>query len=53
MLLDLSDLSSIRPAVDKFLAREQRLHVLFHNAGVMNTPVDSKSAQVYICDRRG
>ncbi|KAI0154032.1 hypothetical protein BJ166DRAFT_617336 [Pestalotiopsis sp. NC0098] len=46
MLLDLSDLSSIRPAVDKFLAREQRLHVLFHNAGVMNTPVDSKSAQI-------
>ncbi|KAK6189359.1 3-methyladenine DNA glycosylase [Pestalotiopsis sp. IQ-011] len=30
---------------DKFLTREQRLHVLFHNARAMNTPVDSKSAQ--------
>ncbi|KAF7518173.1 hypothetical protein G7054_g13546 [Neopestalotiopsis clavispora] len=45
ILLDLSDLSSIKPAVDKFMSQEQQLNVLFHNAGVMNTPADSKSKQ--------
>ena len=48
ILLDLSDLSSIKPAVDKFMSQEQQLNVLFHNAGVMNTPADSKSKQVKI-----
>ncbi|KAL2188051.1 NAD(P)-binding protein [Thermothelomyces heterothallicus CBS 203.75] len=33
--LDLSDLSHVREAARSFLAREQRLDVLFNNAGVM------------------
>ncbi|KAH7324400.1 hypothetical protein B0I35DRAFT_424084 [Stachybotrys elegans] len=35
--LDLSDLSTIKATVDKFLAAETKLHVLFNNAGVLNT----------------
>lgn len=46
LLLDLSDLTTIKPAVAEFQSKERRLDVLFHNAGVMATPVDSKSAQV-------
>ncbi|RYP57980.1 hypothetical protein DL770_010530 [Monosporascus sp. CRB-9-2] len=45
MALDLSDLTTIKPAVAKFMAKDERLDVLFHNAGVMATPVESKSAQ--------
>lgn len=45
LVLDLADLTSIKPAVVKFLSNEQRLDVLFHNAGIMLTPVDAKSAQ--------
>ncbi|KAI9697554.1 MAG: hypothetical protein M1820_007753 [Bogoriella megaspora] len=33
--LDLEDLSSIKASVDRFLAAETRLHVLFNNAGLM------------------
>lgn len=32
--LDLSDLSTIKPAVEHFSAQEDRLHVLVNNAGV-------------------
>lgn len=32
--LDLSDFSTIKPAVESFLAQEQRLDVLVNNAGV-------------------
>lgn len=31
--LDLDDLASIKPSAERFLAAEQRLHVLFSNAG--------------------
>ncbi|KAI0391639.1 hypothetical protein F5Y17DRAFT_468101 [Xylariaceae sp. FL0594] len=43
--LDLSDLSTIKPAVEKFLAQEQRLDVLVNNAGVMYPPKGSTNAQ--------
>lgn len=45
ILLDLSDLSTIRPAAEEFLAKENRLDVLFHNAAVMNTPREATSRQ--------
>ncbi|TEA12220.1 putative oxidoreductase [Colletotrichum sidae] len=45
--LDLADLSTIKPAAEEFLARELRLDVLVHNAGVMMPPKGSMSAQGY------
>lgn len=46
MILDLADISTVKPAVDEFLRQETRLDVLVNNAGVMNTPVGSKGKQV-------
>lgn len=46
MLLDLSDLTSIKPAAERFLAQESRLDVVVHNAAVMRPPKGSKSVQV-------
>lgn len=43
--LDLSDLATIRPAVDRFKLRESRLDALINNAGVNVTPVTSRTAQ--------
>ncbi|KAG8165587.1 hypothetical protein KVR01_004139 [Diaporthe batatas] len=43
--LDLSDLSTIKPAVQSLTAQEQRLDVLVNNAGVMYPPEGSTSAQ--------
>ncbi|KAJ6781285.1 hypothetical protein PWT90_05044 [Aphanocladium album] len=45
MHVDLSDLRTVKPAVDAFLAREQRLDVLVNNAGVMFPPAGETSAQ--------
>lgn len=45
IVVDLSDLRTIRPAAQDFLANETRLDVLFHNAGVMLTSGDAKGAQ--------
>lgn len=43
--VDLSDLRTVRPAAQAFLAQEDRLDVLFHNAGVMLTPAGAEGAQ--------
>ncbi|OHF02116.1 hypothetical protein CORC01_02695 [Colletotrichum orchidophilum] len=45
LVLDLADLTTIKPATELFLAKETRLDVLVHNAGVMMPPSGSKTAQ--------
>jgi retinol dehydrogenase-12 len=50
MVIDLSDLRTIKPAVEKFLAVESRLDVLFHNAAVMSAPKGSKDKSVSSSD---
>ncbi|THY21652.1 NAD(P)-binding protein [Aureobasidium pullulans] len=45
MHIDLADLTTIKPGVEKFLAQESRLDVLTNNAGVMTPPKGSKTAQ--------
>ncbi|KAL2832048.1 hypothetical protein BDW59DRAFT_181424 [Aspergillus cavernicola] len=45
--LDLSDLSTIKKSAEEFLAKENKLHVLWHNAGVMIPPRGSKTKQGY------
>ncbi|KUL87022.1 hypothetical protein ZTR_05699 [Talaromyces verruculosus] len=45
LILDLSDLSTIRSAVSTFLAQESRLDVLFNNAGLSRQPPGSVTAQ--------
>ncbi|KAI1498747.1 putative short-chain dehydrogenase [Biscogniauxia marginata] len=48
LFLDLNDLSTIKPSVEKFLSMESKLHVLFNNAGVQTaTPGIPKTAQGY------
>lgn len=42
LMLDLSDLATIKPAAEEFLAKESKLHVLTNNAGVMFPPTGSK-----------
>lgn len=43
--LDLGDLASIKPAAEAFTRQEEKLHVLFNNAGVMMPPDGSVTAQ--------
>ncbi|KAF8601573.1 NAD(P)-binding protein [Ceratobasidium sp. AG-I] len=45
--LDLADLDSVRRAAEEFKQKEQELHVLFNNAGVMNPPINTKTANGY------
>ncbi|KPI42426.1 putative oxido [Cyphellophora attinorum] len=47
LLLDLSDLASIKRSAEDFLVREKSLHVLIHNAGVMIPPSGSKTKDGY------
>ncbi|KAG9234760.1 putative short-chain dehydrogenase [Amylocarpus encephaloides] len=44
MVIDLSDLRTIKPAAEKFLSDTDRLDVLVHNAAVMTPPSGSKDA---------
>jgi retinol dehydrogenase-12 len=50
MVVDLSDLKTIRPGVESFLKKESRLDVLVQNAAVMGPPLGSKDKQV--CDAK-
>lgn len=43
--LDLADLSTIKASAEEFLSKEDKLHVLFNNAGVMMPPSGSKTVQ--------
>ncbi|CAE6496769.1 unnamed protein product [Rhizoctonia solani] len=45
--LDLANLDSIRKSVEDFKSKEQELHVLFNNAGVMKPPIEQKTANGY------
>ncbi|CAE7222078.1 unnamed protein product, partial [Rhizoctonia solani] len=45
--LDLGNLASVRKAAEEFKSKEQELHVLFNNAGVMAPPVDQRTADGY------
>ncbi|MCJ1386436.1 hypothetical protein MMC17_009562 [Xylographa soralifera] len=45
--LDLGDLTTIRKSAESFLSKEERLDVLWLNAGVMVPPQGSKTAQGY------
>ncbi|KAI1210093.1 NAD(P)-binding protein [Annulohypoxylon truncatum] len=45
--LDLANPETIKPAVESFMSKEQRLDVLFNNAGVMGTSPDQKTIQGY------
>lgn len=45
--LDLSDLSTIKKSATEFLGKEDRLDILWNNAGVMIPPQGSKTAQGY------
>lgn len=44
--LDLADLTTVKAAAETFLAQEDRLDVVWHNAGVMAPPAGAKSKQV-------
>lgn len=46
-IMDLACLKSVQAGANRFLAEERRLDVLFHNAGVMTPPPDSKSGDGY------
>ncbi len=45
--LDLNDLRTIKISTEQFLSKETKLHVLFNNAGLMQPPSGSTSAQGY------
>ncbi|KAI0891972.1 NAD(P)-binding protein [Annulohypoxylon nitens] len=47
LVLDLANPSTIKPAVESFLSKEQRLDILFNNAGVMGTGPEEKNMQGY------
>jgi NAD(P)-dependent dehydrogenase (short-subunit alcohol dehydrogenase family) len=46
MVVDLADMTTIRPGVQAFLAKEGRLDGLVNNAAVMGPPPGSRDKQV-------
>jgi NADP-dependent 3-hydroxy acid dehydrogenase YdfG len=46
MVIDLADLTTIKPAVEAFLKQQNRLDILVHNAGIMEPPAGSKTKLV-------
>ncbi len=46
LVVDLSDLTTVKSGVESFLEKESRLDVLVHNASVMTPPAGSKDKQV-------
>jgi len=46
IVVDLADLATVKRGVESFLAKEQRLDVLVHNAAVMTPPAGSKDKLV-------
>jgi retinol dehydrogenase 12 len=47
LLLDLSDLKSVKAAAEEFAQKETELHVLFNNAAVMTPPVEELTRDRY------
>ncbi|KAK6199299.1 short-chain alcohol dehydrogenase [Scheffersomyces amazonensis] len=47
VLVDFSDLNTIKTASQDFLSKESRLDIIIHNAGIMTPPAGSKSKQGY------
>ncbi|KAF9524290.1 NAD-binding protein [Crepidotus variabilis] len=45
--LDLSNLASVKAAAEEFLSKENELHILFNNAGVMVPPHEQLTTQGY------
>ncbi|KAH6912192.1 hypothetical protein BKA70DRAFT_1422911 [Coprinopsis sp. MPI-PUGE-AT-0042] len=45
--LDLANLLSVKRGVDEFLSKENQLHILFNNAGVMHPPMKDVTVQGY------
>ncbi|KAM5535833.1 hypothetical protein V8D89_010451 [Ganoderma adspersum] len=45
--LDLASLASVKKAAEDFLSKEQELHILFNNAGVMFPPIAQVTADGY------
>ncbi|TFK32879.1 hypothetical protein BDQ12DRAFT_739138 [Crucibulum laeve] len=45
--LDLADLKVVKAAAEEFLSKENDLHILFNNGGVMTAPVPMITAQGY------
>ena len=50
MNVDFSDLSTMKPGVEAFLAREQRLDILVNNAGVRHVAFDA-AVYMYVSSR--
>lgn len=45
--LNLADLLSVKAAAEEFIGKEQELHTLYNNGGVMYSPVDKVTSQGY------
>ncbi|KAF2105324.1 hypothetical protein BDV96DRAFT_655737 [Lophiotrema nucula] len=45
LYLDLEDMPTVKSAADEFMGKEERLDVIWHNAGIMGVPDGSKTKQ--------